>query len=313
VTTSGESIDPVASWRLRQLEVSETSSRIALLLTGPDPQAVAVRGQLTGPFCEYAATLPADYYWRMMPLPGNADPRLSAFAVEALDTCLWEPDHPFLYRGSWRHQNDRESHEFHIGWRTLSIKDGSLLLNGQPYRFQGLAQGLANPPKDKDDLRKLQSCRCNLLYDPRDAGTDLTDEFGPFRMLDLPAHADEAMRALDDAGPTRPSIGVWLARQQHDDQVYRQLRVRDPAVLFAEYAPARSIPNQTAADCLLIHGALDDILAAPKPSIPWIAAVGKSADMGDVGADRFEELRQQIEQATQSADQCLGWLVGRGW
>ena len=91
----------VASWRLQATRIHETLSRVVLVILPVDGAGLDVAGELVGPICEYATTLTARHPWRRAALPAGADPRLQAYSIEIPDCCLWEPEHPFLYRGAW--------------------------------------------------------------------------------------------------------------------------------------------------------------------------------------------------------------------
>jgi hypothetical protein len=56
-------------------------------------EEVVVHGELRGPFCEIARTLPADFPFREL-----APERVSVAEAIVTDPCLWSPEMPLLYR-----------------------------------------------------------------------------------------------------------------------------------------------------------------------------------------------------------------------
>ena len=72
-------------------DVTDMQAHVYARYTGPE--AVAVRGELRGPFCEIARTLPADFPFRDL-----APERAGSAEAIVTDPCLWSPEMPQLYR-----------------------------------------------------------------------------------------------------------------------------------------------------------------------------------------------------------------------
>ena len=81
-------------------------------------EAIAVRGTLRGPHCEFARTLPAVFMFRNM--PSEAVPTAEALVS---DPCSWSAELPHVYQCDVvAEQGDRIVAEYHgtIGFRRVS-------------------------------------------------------------------------------------------------------------------------------------------------------------------------------------------------
>lgn len=266
------------AWRLRTLAASDVLSRLALLVLKDDDRPLAVDGFVRGPLCEYAATLPARHAWK--PLPDSAAPgmdrRIARFALEIPESCLWEPEHPFLYEGHWT-AADRASVPVRLGVRVLALGGGALLLNGRRYHLRGVAlpaSGLVDP----DLLRRFHRLGVNLLLanDGHPSLPSVADELGPFLGVELPPSEEAALAAVAQAGPLHPSIGLWLADLPIDRAHLARLRAADKMALFAGRVRAGDpIPRELGSsglDLVLLSGAEEAIRrAAGNLPLPWLA------------------------------------------
>ena len=66
-------------------DVTDMQAHVYARYTGPE--AVVVRGELRGPFCEIARTLPADFPFRDL-----APERAGSAEAIVTDPCLWSPE-----------------------------------------------------------------------------------------------------------------------------------------------------------------------------------------------------------------------------
>ncbi len=85
----------------------------------------SITGQLTGPECEFAKTLPARIPFS--PLAGNRG--ISEAIIP--DPCFWTPELPFLYRAQLDVGGDRT--ERIIGIRRFGVRDRHLHFDGKRF------------------------------------------------------------------------------------------------------------------------------------------------------------------------------------
>ncbi|MGA2074209.1 MAG: glycoside hydrolase family 2 TIM barrel-domain containing protein [Terriglobia bacterium] len=111
----------------------------------------------------------------------------------------WDAEHPNLYVLECELEvgNQRYSTERRFGFRQVSIKDGRLLLNGQPIRLRGMSRqdahpltGRTVPPEvHRQDIDWLRWANCNNTYCcaflPDEESVSLCDEAGIY-VLDEP-------------------------------------------------------------------------------------------------------------------------------
>lgn len=302
--------------RLRVLNVSEATSRLALFVEKAGASNDQIDGRLEGPFCIYARTAPTYYRWR--PLPQREPSTMySAFAAEIYESCLWEPVHPFLYLGEWKLPDEPAGHRLRVGLRALTIPKNRLLLNGQPYFLRGLTIP-ADVDIDEEKLRRLHQWRCTLLTGPKFSADDrklleALDQFGPFCGCPLPDPAEQATATLDVAGPSRPSIGLWFFTGDSADAA--KLHEHDRCSLFALRTAAEDAGSTTrpdGIDLLWVEGARAQLLeAAPRlADHPWIASVTDVAiDWNSESDEEWSATATSMDDAFFDRAGCIGWSI----
>ena len=291
--------------RLRSLGVNEAVSSIALAATDPDASLGSVAGRVTGPRCAYARTIETGYAFRPLRSNEDVDNAGAALVADVHESCLWEPVHPFLYEAAWSGAGREGRVEF--GFRVLAAQDAGLSLNGQQFRFRGLAGRI----EDEERLRLLHDWDCNLLASTDSTPPEAYDRFGPFGMAPLPDDLDAALETLRTTGPTRPSIGIRIVRADRGAEYFDALRAQDPTILFARIARVGEAPSECPADLILVSGAQSALVAdPPSSSRPWVAAVESSVDPHSLDAEGWNRLANALDDAFGSIDGCVGWIAG---
>lgn len=116
-----------------------------------------VRGQVTGPHCEYSTTIEVAYPWRetSRTYEKEGEPHISARAIIP-EPSLWEPQTPFLYEATVElFDNGRLSDKvtMRLGLRDLKLGGRGFLLNGRPFTIHGVARERFTP-EDLPELRQ---------------------------------------------------------------------------------------------------------------------------------------------------------------
>lgn len=291
-----------ANYHLRAVRVSEAISRLGLVLRTEN--GAVVRGGARGPVCEYTTTLPASFFWRAA---DRASPAagLAVFELDIDETCLWEPAHPFRYECSLRVESSGPpglNETFEIGFRTLAIREGALLLNGRPLRVRGLAVRSL----DAESMRRLHAWNAPFVW--TDSDDALLDRCGlmTFGALD----PDDPMASVDAAGPRRPSIGIWTSNDPLSSELVARLRKLDPTVLFARVVSAANVQAAEAPDLLVIEGEAESVLAAGRrASSPWIARLRGACAVPPRTEEDWSALAERWERFFDAAEGCLGWVA----
>lgn len=289
---------PSISWRLRTLAVNEASSQAALLFDHSSGQPLSITGQVRGPLCEYATTLAAKY--PLQPA-SSSDPRISSYLIDIPESCLWEPAHPFRYSIHW--SDGSQEAQANFGLRVLSIQRSQLLLNGQPYRFRGIALASVT----EESLRTLHDLGCNLLISPQEDVT-ATDRLGPFVLRNLGDSLAAARENLAAAGPMQPSIACWRAGPDLSAADLQVLRGIDKMSLFARELPADTKGgNVEGADLALLTISEGDLERDRDLAIPWLAVVPLPGQHDLPG--NWKDISTRLDQATRHREGCIGWVA----
>ncbi|MBO7300377.1 MAG: hypothetical protein J6U53_03100 [Tidjanibacter sp.] len=82
----------------------------------------------------------------------------------------WTPEEPNLYRlvVYTRHENRiKEFTTAHIGFRTIEVTEGTLLLNGEPRELKGTILSYTSEEQTAMELRRLKGEGYNVIFTPR--------------------------------------------------------------------------------------------------------------------------------------------------
>jgi hypothetical protein len=170
---------------------------------------VQLAGTLTGPFCEYAQTLPAT-----IPFADLGPGRFPLAQAIAPDPCFWTPELPYLYRACLEWQRGRQvlaAVERDFGIRPLGARGRQFYYAGKPWVFRGVtrrAAALSDLPacreadaalciEDPNDDMCAAASRQGVLLVARLNGTAATSA----NIRRLSRHAAVGFILLDDASP----------------------------------------------------------------------------------------------------------------
>ncbi len=142
-------------------EATAAEARVYARLDGSQlPPDATLSGQLVGPECRFARTLPAK-----IPFQFRGRDARGALLAEAIvpDPCFWTPDLPMLYRaelqGKSRRagisptcQNEVAPTERRFGIRRLGVRGKSLYLDGQRWVLRAVS-------RERADLEDLAAAR----------------------------------------------------------------------------------------------------------------------------------------------------------
>lgn len=314
-------------WRIRQVTCNEAWSRIALLLETSNAKPldfqVSVAGNpppggfydpptngLFGPTCPYTRTLKTGYPWKQVKSTATEAGQVVTFLSEIPETCLWEPIHPFLYDARFLSGATETLLQSRIGVRTVGVSGTGYLLNGIRKRFHGLIADRM----DAEFLKSVRPLEIEFLWDPSlNIGdlSDTADEFGPFVIRPLPANFESALSMVAEAGPTRPSIGIWLIPNDFDTAQTAKLKVQDPATVFARRLQSTGALDTSAvagADLLMIDCVSDRIAEVTEQCpAPVVAVISQKGSVDDILA-RWSNIASDLDRASDCPN-CIGWLI----
>jgi hypothetical protein len=119
---------------------NQAEARIYARLTLDDPRGCTLSGQLTGPECEHAKTLPASF--RLV----DRGPGVSLLAESIVpDPCFWSPELPFLYRADVELKRAGEvlaRCSRVIGLRPVGVRGKRLYWEGKNWVLRGVSRDL---------------------------------------------------------------------------------------------------------------------------------------------------------------------------
>ncbi len=121
-------------------DANQAEARIYARLTLDDPRDCTLSGQLTGPECEHAKTLPASF--RLF----DRGPGVSLLAESIVpDPCFWSPELPFLYRADVELKRGGEvlaRCSRVIGLRPVGVRGKRLYWEGKNWVLRGVSREL---------------------------------------------------------------------------------------------------------------------------------------------------------------------------
>jgi hypothetical protein len=227
-------------------------------------------GHLTGPFCQFAQTLPAT-----IPLvdvgPG---PSLLAQAVVP-DPCFWTPELPFLYRARVELRRDGElldAVERPLGIRPLGSRGRRFYYEGRPWVLRGVHQGSVRI----DDLCEYREAAAALFVDdPDEALCAAASEQGVLIVASLRGDLASLPQAIQRlarhaaVGFIVPDEGTVLSTQYSVLSTQPPLNPRTlaPNVVFVQRLDRSGNQPAPWAGALLCS----DIEHVPESSLPLIA------------------------------------------
>ena len=212
---------------------------------------------MTGPYCEYAQTLPAT-----IPLvdlgPG---PSLLAQAVVP-DPCFWTPELPFLYRARIELRSDGDVLdvvERPLGIRPLGSRGRRFYYEGRPWVLRGVHQ----PSASTSDLGEFREASAALFVDdPDDDLCTLASQVGVLIVANLrsdPASLPQSILRLAQ----HAAVGFIVLADLPDAINPRTLA---PNVVFVQRHDRSGQPPSPWASALLCND-IEHLPASPLPLI----------------------------------------------
>lgn len=292
-------IDSSIAWRLRAVAVNDAVSRVAIQFAIPEDQKFEIAGHLRGPLCEYATTLAAKYPLNRTSSP---NPQVTTYLADIPESCLWEPAHPFRYAVSF--SDGSQSTEALIGLRSLSLQRSSLTLNGNPFRFRGIATKSVSP----EQMKHLHAIDCNLLFtDDEDIAAD-ADQWGPMIVGNLFSNPQELSQQMAAAGPLHPSIGIWRIGDAVSEQDLIKCRGIDMRTLIARHGSLEKETDLRGADLLLVDVEEKELASLPGINVPWLPLIHPSGPVS-LDVQLWKTRVHTLDQLTKRLPGCLGWVL----
>ncbi|HZS83572.1 MAG TPA: glycoside hydrolase family 2 TIM barrel-domain containing protein [Stellaceae bacterium] len=266
------SLERRARDHIRQLRIfphlADGSVRLEIEFARPLPRDHALDVEIIGPEGRLVAAA------NRLVMAAEDQARLRITVPEALS---WSPERPRLYRlvATLRQEDDlRDEVGESFGFRTIEMRDGRILLNGEPiYLRAALDQdyypdGICTPPSEafiEDQFRKakelgLNCLRCHIkVPDPRYYA--VADRLGLLVWSELPntgrltdksaARLEATLRGIVARDGNHPSIICWTIINEnwgidlvHDEthrawlrRTYRWLKALDPTRLVVDNSP----------------------------------------------------------------------------
>lgn len=131
---------------------------------------------------------------------GTESTALVPFACLLSPVILWSPAHPYLYTAELtllEKDSVRDATRIRFGFRSVSVQEGRLCLNGEPVLLYGFnyysdsprTDAAADPELVRQDLLRIKESGANLVrlcHHPHDESTlDLCDELGLLTMAEI--------------------------------------------------------------------------------------------------------------------------------
>jgi hypothetical protein len=241
-----------------------TDSSAVLSLAFGAGSAMPFEGELYGPFCEYAKTLPNRTAARIV----EGDRRVEFLITEP---CYWTPQLPFLYDLRLRAEGDRgvdDGFTRSIGLRRLTTHGRDLRLSGERI----VLRGVSDNDFAAERLPQARSAETALIAPFCDAALfNSAAKTGVFTVAAIARNTGDLTNVLNDLS-WRPAAALVLldgvAVSADASQAARRMNLILAQRMQAAEAPG---PNdvQAAADLVAVE------LAAGERPPSWMASLGK--------------------------------------
>jgi hypothetical protein len=216
-------------------DANEAEARVyALLARGDFPKGTKLTGELKGPLCQYAKTLPATIRFT-----DRSDDRSLLAEAVVPDPSFWTPELPMLYGATMEVQlpdatklRDRESQL--LGLRRLGVIGPSIYLDQQRFVFRGVScQQLE--PDDERAARETGTTIC--LQSATEAVCENASRHGVLLVADGTSLHDAQQVRREVARIARwPSVVIIVL--DHQIQIVGDLRRFARNTLFAQRCQA---------------------------------------------------------------------------
>jgi len=301
VTDSAETIDPAEFARRLELffgEASDTVCRVYARLPGVTERGLTLNGQLMGPSCAYADTLPARFALTDRG-PGSAP--LAAATVP--EPCFWTPDMPHLYRASVELRRGGEvlaRATRDIGLRTLGVAGGKLYYDAKRWVLRGV-RSTSVPSTELHLWRELQTTL--VARNPDDDLCRQASEVGVLLVAELDTLDEGAIRRL--ARWAAVGMVVLPADPRHERAFLRSLGQN---LLFAERFVAGDPVRPSAwADVAFCEMDSPELTARIEKCAAAIVAVASPTQYPDLATARSE--CDQLQRQLAGHDQWAGYVA----
>jgi hypothetical protein len=169
-----------------------------------DVERLTLAGQLVGPQCEFAQTLPA----RIPFVGGRSAGALTAEAVVP-DPCFWTPELPFLYRAELELRHGAEkigTCERLIGIRRLGVRGRWLSFEGKRFVLRGMR---CDDWSEDSAAFARETWTAMVLADPSDEVCEFASRRGVLLVADL-AEMKNGINAALRRMAQWPPVGIAL-------------------------------------------------------------------------------------------------------
>jgi len=301
-------------------QITPTAARIVVIASYKAAESVPIPpldlvGQVIGPSCEYATTLSG-----RVPLPTSSMNHTLKFqaAVQILEPCFWEPQHPFCYEIQLElHKAGKDDRLLDMrrvicGIRHLAVDGLELLLNGQPFFLQGLWHDRAN---SITELERWHQVGCDGFLADANGLCDRTDRWGPFALHVLAPVIEEAKNQVVRLR-NHPSLGIWVVPDEltgtYLDSLIKAVSACDRSrpiaqMVSIDLATSRAGP----ADILLLPASHPEI-GSDEIAKPYIAVARSMTDAAAAAAhapDGFSEAVADFRDSLGSPPGLVGVIV----
>ncbi len=189
-------------------EATDVEARVYFRLSGSaSPDVLCLRGKITGPFCQYAHTLPAQVSLR----PFASEGLVQAEAILP-DPCSWTPAMPFLYRAEVEFQDGErglQQVERLVGIRRLGCHGPNLFLDGRRH----VLRGAVNTSVEVVDLAPWHDAQLAMVAcNPDDALCEEASRCGVLLIADLRGFSEspESLTNTLSCLARWPAVGVAI-------------------------------------------------------------------------------------------------------
>ncbi len=190
--------------------VSPAVARVYAQGSSPDDvidNGLHLTGQLIGPQCEFAQTLPA-----RMPFADRGPGQTLLAEAIVPDPCCWTPELPFTYRALVEVRRGEEvvqKYERLLGIRRWGVRGRDLLHEGKRFVLRGGQAPFSPVPQDEAMLFARETSTALLVSNPDNALCEFASRRGVMLIADLTASTTQGIAELKRLA-CWPSVAVAL-------------------------------------------------------------------------------------------------------